>query len=913
MDISAYLGKPYYLKIIPWANTITRFATIGGALLPYDSINAIPALRNAISVGAMFRTKFCVNLHMTGTIGHQGTLLAAVIPATGASINTDLYTPGIINTLLSSPHAFLSANEASSVCIEVPFYVHTDLAYMQTELGGTNTSPDLSWAGSKYAQLIVVVLNPLVPATGASTSLNLVVETTFKELELYVPHPTPLNWVTQSGEQESSKVCTPACVCSSLLLCGRALCCCAEFVVESGSNLPNVTIVADSPGSDRKDLAGFVTRAADFITAGAKVVTGDFFDTLRRTFRYYTGLHNPNKSKLDKKMIMSLRNYANQIDSGTCMEKMDPYSDFDRVTRYPIFRTHEDEMMMANILSKPQYIGSFQVSTSNIAGRLLWSRPISPWQGGCSGGKRIANNIEAMYWMSRAWKGDMELIIQSVMTPKHNLKLKVSKLYSPDKTAFTSYPTILSIANTLSDSLEFSQGGQTMVVPLPYLSRNQMLYNTKDPRANALQHGIYYIYLMQPLVSTDGVASTVEFNVYLRCKDNFSYFGYSTDPVAVTSGFTSSAREADAPNDPAPIDGVTLVNRSSNPNKTSSSTNSSNSSKSGGNTTTVNKPKVPVKKLNNPTPLEQMVQQTTNLTAQFVTESAEVMNAPSSQRELLDNGEKQDELVIDRMIPLVDVRPLVRRFQYSGRYTYTHSPDATNTIMIPVGDLIDSWRTAKVRGSKLVASRMYYGFNGGVKYKLKVMGAASATLRYIPPAVCINNALTTYFKLQPDTIQQGYWLENSADGANPSVMSELNAVTHPVFGSSISTISLFEGVIPNNTIYNFLGSMDWFRSVGDDSSTVSPMNNLGHLYVDLNMPEGSTDTVTVIAYSAFTDETRFGFHCFAPVLNIPLTAADTAYLLTGEIPTGTIGGAPTIVPIAQPLYAYYNTLTTNFT
>jgi len=205
---------------------------------------------------------------------------------------------------------------------------------------------------------------------------------------------------------------------------------------------------------------------------------------------------------------------------------------------------------------------------------------------------------------------------------------------------------------------------------------------------------------------------------------------------------------------------------------------------------------------------------------------------------------------------------------------------------------------------------MFYGYNGGIKYKLKIFGASSSAVRYIPPNIAYNPAVNAYVKTQPDVSQSGFWLERSLEGACPTVMTELSTFSHN--GGPLGTICQFEGVIPHNTIYNFLGSMEWVRDEGNDNTSLSPQNNLGHLYVDFNLTTGAK--VEVVAYAAFTDETRFGFQVFAPVLDLPYTtvSGDKFYITAEEIPSGTPTGAPTALSADAPAWAYYSSLLTPF-
>lgn len=569
----------------------------------------------------------CVNITITGTISHSGMLLAAVTPtSTTASV---LPSDGgrCINTMLSGPHAFLSANEATSVCLEVPFYCNSDYAVMDLS---TNYNRDITIPNSNFAMLSIMVLNPLQAASTASTSLSLVFEFFFKSIELKVPRPIP----NFSGTPPALNIREAQ-----------------SFLVKAG------------------------TKFLDTTFNSLKTATADAIDGLRGTVRAYTGLHNPNVPVMDHKQMMSLRNYNNTVDSGVCYERLDPYTTADRIVQEPTFQTSIDEMAISNIISKPQYIGTFTVSTLNNAGTLLFCRPISPYQGGCNGGKSIANNIELLYQMTRAWRGDLNLHIQSSMNNKQNVKLKVIKYYSPSSSTYISYPLLNSVANAPSDLIEFSQGNQVHDISLPFLSRNALVNNARAFNTLGSYVGMYYIYVAQPLVVGDGSPTTCEFNVYISCSSNFQFFGYSTEVLSLTYRTPPAAQD-----EPEPIE-----NNSDN-----------------------------------------VIDLDISSYKIKETQSLEVMNKPSIPLSLHKKEQPDTDIDDSRLIPLVDIRPLIRRNQYFTGGTLTIPAAGVSQVVLSLDKLIGEAVDGGYRGSTSIIPGMFHGKQCGLKFKLIFTGLTHA-------------------------------------------------------------------------------------------------------------------------------------------------------------------------------------------
>jgi hypothetical protein len=488
IDVSSVVGKPFWTETVTWTTTSTN--PILADSLPTVAINSSKHLAKAFSLGALSRYKMCAHVSLTGTIAHQGLLLLAAVPV---NANNNFTSPQNWNTLLSCPHVFLSANEATSTCIDIPFYSPQALV-TPNPLG--DDTPNLN-SFKDTAQLIIVQMVPLAVGTGASTSVSIVVEYEFKQLEIYVPRPivTDMAFTTQSLLGDAQKL---------------------------------------------------VTSAADTVTTIAKTTSADLIDRARAAFRYYTGLDNPNQPELNVKMIRAVKNNLNSVDEPTRLEKMDPYVGYDRVYTDDYFQTTNDEMNISNIISKPQFLGQFTTSTSDTVGKVMWARPISPCQGfsniGSSNGvvPIICNNIEYLYYATRAWKGKLKIYIQSVMTPKHICRLQVVRYYAPSPTILNAatvagLPTMQSLTACPKDTIEFNSGGQIAEVDLSYNAKTKVLFNTKDLATNAMQHGMYYIYLQQPLVAGDNVPSSVTFNVYMSCGEDFQFFGYATDQLIATN------------------------------------------------------------------------------------------------------------------------------------------------------------------------------------------------------------------------------------------------------------------------------------------------------------------------------------------------------------------------------------------
>ena len=158
---------------------------------------------------------------------------------------------------------------------------------------------------------------------------------------------------------------------------------------------------------------------------------------------------------------------------------------------------------------------------------------LSPYQGEETTYYPISSILQILYWMSKYWRGSLNLHIQSSMSNFQFAKLQVVRDYAPSYNVLTKVPDSTPLQSMMVETLEFSGGGQVQTVKLPFASMFNKLPCTNDPITNCLSHGMYYIYLATPLVSSLTSANSVSFNVYLSAGDDFQYFGYAIDPLTM--------------------------------------------------------------------------------------------------------------------------------------------------------------------------------------------------------------------------------------------------------------------------------------------------------------------------------------------------------------------------------------------
>lgn len=936
VDAKPFIERPFFLEEVVWSTSAEKFSLLPNSKrqMPGDVLRSNPSLLSAMKIGSMYRSDLSLSISVAGTITHAGCILVGILPPMPKPFKTGPH-DSLVNTILSGPHGFLYANEATSINIDVPWYCNSDMATLDMELKSANYIPslDITVNNGNYGTLVFLVLNKLSPSTGSSTQLSIIVESCFKNLDIVVPTPRYVEWTEQSF----------------------------EGVAEGAKSM----------------ISGLFNQTA----TGLKSVASDAIDAARQYIFGWTGLHNPNYTTIDRRIITTPRNFPNQIDTEQYFEKLDPNGKYDRIVQSPIFGSAVDEMRIQHIVSKKQFVGSFTVSSSDTVGKLVWVRPISPYQGGNSAERaNVYNNIELIHRLTRAWRGSLNIHIASVMNNKQQVKLKVLKMYNPSLKAKTSYPTYASIANAPSHLIEYTQGGQEVKVDLPFLCRNDLIPCSRDLTFEALYHGLYYIYVAQPLANSDGSPTTIEFNVFISGGEDLTFYGYSTE-MSIWNGFDSfdvpqqlknfsraigtrlivrdageiETKEGDTLNSIAIKQRTTvraIFDRNPWLDRIFKSGKAGDSLpvgtrlvipkyKEGKNMPTIvsrkweGKNHLSVNSVDDdnedqdePTLAEEQMEDVfeeesliaevyrdikiKKIVAKWMRKSAmgtlsyvskqcvcpmeqqslEVMNEPQTQDDPNRKDTVKDFNHLDRLMPLVDIRPLVRRMYKIYGATQEVGVGIAKTFQLPLADIIGEDNLYRLSSPLSIISNMYYGKTAGFKISFRVssLDRTTATIpnytvscRYLPPNMSYDDTNNTVM---------GCLANVDEDTANPFTvpaggMFPLPYQITPVLSNENPGSQLYEFSIPDVTLYKYMGSPNKFLP-GDVSSSYLSTMDFGNVMLSIMNLSNEKATYGMEIFCGISDESRFGLHCIAPKLDIPVFEKEgKTYIKTLYIGNGT--------------------------
>lgn len=931
MDYSRYLGKPFQLGVFSWADTDAQWSNVVDITLP-SRVYLNEFLKVPFFHSSLFRCKARIMVQVSGTPMHQGTLLVVAQPPDATTLGNSgskLY----VNSMLNAPHCFLAASNSTSVELNVPFYANSKL--MQTDTNIDQVPQYSAPCSNQFASINVCVFNKLVAPTSGTKIVSVIVNVIFDELEFYAP-TSVLTWVTPLSvttkkfeaqcEEEECGSCLPkpkdvACNC----VCGE------NNVVQITTTQPQFEAQSAEQSSWNR-FTGIISTMFDNLAIGAKKVTGDFIDVGRGAVREYTGLHNGSITHISKRNYTQHRAELNAVDVPVPYNKLDPYMGYDRVTRDYTFDTDVDEMDIQHIITKPQYISTFTVSENDDTGKLKFSRPITPVQevymspGGAT--PLMTANLQVLSYFTRFWRGSIKIHIQANMTNFHYCKLAVFKTYSPNIKQLAKVPSYDSVLGLMIDYLEFSEGGQVHTVELPYNALLNNLECARDWGMNAMQHGMYYIYVAQPLISNGTVAKSVDFNIFYSAGDDFQFSGYSTDFARIEDATTISSlalKEEEFSNIKAESEKKIAAAR-------------------GKVEKTERERDVFFEKL----PKEMSTVEKTNSDEVLKAKNAAIAAAMKELAAAIKNRDKMlfqaqgDEadvnsdgavpmrkLDAENMRPISNMRDLVRRLVPIPPRVVTGAgiSASSGVSMFSISSLLrmaDATNTNPFSGV-VVLRRFFLGMDGGVRVKFKIIGASNASVQFIPPGMILDTSTSdspVVYASVPittnDSVLSGLanvsYAYSSIKPKIAAPQQEASNYNMVQLGATSASTDLATNMQASECILDIsIPNMNPFRFVGDASSYAAnasgvntPTVDLGYLVVRFKpIPLvgpllNSFQQVIIAPYIGLGDEARLGFQVKSPTLSYPIVVGTSAtYLDTcyqGQYGTD-------VAPLADPRVA----------
>ena len=203
------------------------------------------------------------------------------------------------------------------------------------------------------------------------------------------------------------------------------------------------------------------------------------------------------------------------------------------------------------------------------------------------------------------------------------------------------------------------------------------------------------------------------------------------------------------------------------------------------------------------------------------------MNEPQKQKS--DNDGKMIKETDTRILPLVDVRPIIRRLYQTRNIPLTLSNTEAKAITISLSRYIGE-SVEQINNPCVAISKMYYGKEAGVKMRVRVrivsglIGSTNVKFFYVPPQF--------YPKVDGST-------ENLLGGTFPNL--NLGYVSDegqfPLTNVTVHALDsfnyIYEFTVPNTSILKFIGGPNKMVYEASNDTYTLAVEDLGHIVCTL--------------------------------------------------------------------------------
>jgi hypothetical protein len=527
------LDKPLFIKTFQWDSTLLSNANIptGALSLPQDLlVNDVIAAPFQFS--AFYTAKMCLRLQVLGTPFLQGALIIYFKPNNGFGTTI---TASSINDALVAPNVILFANQSTPACLEIPFSLPTNVGSTNFNLTDNYYNYNITRFSSNVGSIYAKVLTPLTSIS--ATSVRISIHATFADVKFYVPKngrmlPAPPVFSEDNAQLSRLQRLRRQNGVENVLL--PPLQEVDENPTPKVNSFAKISEKFDEFDRQRElsqqinNQNSFKFEMLETLAYAALPSMADFLkdgvDRVKRKIFTTVGLDKPTQPLVSEQHRMTTSTNYNHTEGVLPLDRMTMHTSHITTADANSFPANYDEMDMANILRKEQFIANFIARSSDAVGKMLFTCPMSPMCVplvlGTNSGVPL---ITRFYMLTKYWKGTLNLHIKMSMTDMQTAKIMVVKAYNIGR--FTGYPSITDVSNFDTETYELNKGGQEIIVPINYNALNELNFNNMDYLSGTLQHGQIFIYLIQPVQNPVSAANFITGSVFISAGDDFSFYG----------------------------------------------------------------------------------------------------------------------------------------------------------------------------------------------------------------------------------------------------------------------------------------------------------------------------------------------------------------------------------------------------
>jgi len=504
------LKQPVKVAGGSWSVATARMVDVATIVLP-DVLNAFPIIhQHLLQIYAYYKLTFKVEVVVNTTKFHAGKLMVWFDPMDVLTSSDDK----IVNpqSISGQPHVTMDAGSSNSVTLDIPF------EYLQTYFCSNSPS-----GKPPLGTVHVTVFNPLVVAgSGSSDPVPINVFVSAVNCDLHVPmRPHVLVFDANCGDlldEESHEF--EANILGGLFGSDN----------ESKSSNGNGTM-------NLKQTVGAVKGIANTaMGAYADFKTGNFSGLLGRVKNFFSldRPANPDAKQGNCLAVISPQAHMLGIDQpvrlGAAANGNYLVSDFSSA---PV-----DDMLIGNYIRVPTLVDQLTWATTQAADTRIDYFAVCPGlskydlitdTGGNKFIKEYNTNLSYVSHFFEQWRGDITFTFEFAATQFHSGRLMFA--FEPN-VATTPLPGVDESCQAFSNNPHFIfdlREQKKCTFTIPYVSTTPRKRTVPGAWVNAEvinedALGWLYILVLSPLVATENVSQSIEFNMYISAGENFAFY-----------------------------------------------------------------------------------------------------------------------------------------------------------------------------------------------------------------------------------------------------------------------------------------------------------------------------------------------------------------------------------------------------
>jgi hypothetical protein len=234
-------------------------------------------------------------------------------------------------------------------------------------------------------------------------------------------------------------------------------------------------------------------------------------------------------------MVRRIFGNPSNVQGVTYQQRLCLYPSTQNVPSTENFNTLIDEMLISNIIERPGFLTSFNLSATNLWGSAVWSAPISPCGYFNAAASYAVTPLMYCSQFFEAWRGELVYTFEFITTLFTTIKVFAAINYGSQAVPSQITPGSVDATTGYGVMMEVSSEKNIFEVRVPFEYLQEFCLfkrNNAFPTGAPIETwdgtiGTIALYVVNPFVFPAGVPTSIAVNVYHRAGKDFEFQVYN--------------------------------------------------------------------------------------------------------------------------------------------------------------------------------------------------------------------------------------------------------------------------------------------------------------------------------------------------------------------------------------------------